>query len=144
MTVWSFYPTKLEEQIKKIVIKNKGDSADIEEYRQLWVNWISNFQGCETKSQWAISNGIHDAIINQVAFRSKTVDTFVIFNTDYKFYNLIVGPYKFESISPVDIKDIKPNSYVIVSQPNHEGGITPWFEPLKEHCRNTNSKIFLD
>jgi len=144
MSVWSFCPTELEEQVKKIVIKNKGDAADIEEYRRLWVNWISNFHGCETKKQWAISNGIHDAIVNQVAFRSKTVDTFVIFDTDYKFYKYILGSYKYESISSANINDIKPNSYVIVSQPNHEGGITPWFEPLKEHCRNTNSRIFLD
>ena len=27
---------------------------------------------------------------------------------------------------------------------NHEGKITDWFEPLKEQCRKTNSKIFLD
>jgi len=127
-----------------MVIKNKGDSKDINEYRDLWINWIADFKGCETKKQWAICNGIHDAVINQVAHKSKTVSTFIKFDTDYKFYDAVLAPYNYKSISPRDIKSIEPNSYVIVSQPNHEGGITPWFEPLKEHCRNNDSQIFLD
>ena len=42
------------------------------------------------------------------------------------------------------IETILPNSYVIVSQPNHEGGITPWFEKLVSHCKKVKTQIFLD
>jgi hypothetical protein len=56
----------------------------------------------------------------------------------------MLRPYNYKAISPSDIDKIKPNSYVIVSQPNHEGCITAWFEPLKEHCKSVNTKIFLD
>lgn len=144
MSVWSFCPSQLKDRLDKIVVKNKGDQQDLVEYKRLWVDWIKNFNGCETKNQWAVSNGIHDAIINQVAYRSKTVETFYSFDTDYKFYNVILNPYNHKVISSKNINEIKSNSYVIVSQPNHEGGITPWFEPLKEHCKANNSKIFLD
>ena len=89
MSVWSFCPRQIQETLFKINIKNKGDARDIVEYRSLWVNWIKDFKGCESKRQWAISNGIHDAIINQVAYRSRRVDTFYIFENDYKFYHSI-------------------------------------------------------
>jgi hypothetical protein len=144
MAVWSFCPTEMQKQLNSIAIKNKGDSEDIKEYRNLWVNWITNFKGCETKKSWAICNGIHDAIINQVAYKSKTVKTFIKFDTDYKFYDTILSSYNYKSIPSNNIESIESNSYVIVSQPNHEGGITPWFETLKEHCKKVNSQIFLD
>lgn len=144
MSVWSFCPRQIEEKLSEIKIKNKGDEQDILEYRSLWVNWIKNFHGCENKRQWAICNGIHDALISQTAYRSKKIDTFYMFETDYKFYHAILCPYGYQSIDSSDIDKIKPNSYVIVSQPNHEGGITPWFEYLKSHCRTVNTKIFLD
>jgi histidinol-phosphate/aromatic aminotransferase/cobyric acid decarboxylase-like protein len=110
----------------------------------LWENWIKDFKGCETKKEWAVCNGIHDAITNQVAYKSKTVDTFYIFSTDYKFYPVLLSPYNYKSINPDTIEDIQENSYIVVSQPNHEGKITDWFNPLKDQCRKTNSKILLD
>jgi hypothetical protein len=144
MTVWSFCPTEIKKCLETVSLKNKGTSDDIILYRKLWVNWISNFSGCESKKEWAITNGIHDALINQVAHVHTLYDQFYWFDTDYKFYYSILQPYKNYCISSADISSIKPNSYVLVSQPNHEGGITDWFEKLKEHCKNTNSKIFLD
>ena len=144
MTVWSFCPDQIQDKLKTIDIKNKGGRPDLIEYRNLWVDWIKDFAGCETKRQWAVSNGIHDAIANQIAFKSKTVDTFYMFSHDYKFYNVLLGPYNYKFLTPSTIGTIKENSYIIVSQPNHEGKITDWFEPLKEQCRKTNSKIFLD
>ena len=144
MTVWSFCPEQIQTKLKDINIKNKGGRPDLIEYRNLWVDWIKDFSGCETKRQWAVSNGIHDAIANQIAYKSKTVDTFYMFSNDYKFYNVLLGPYNYKFLTPNTIETIKENSYIIVSQPNHEGKITDWFEPLKEQCRKTNSKIFLD
>ena len=144
MSVWSFCPPQIINKIKEINIKNKGKLSDLIEYRKLWVDWIKDFSGCENKKQWAVSNGIHDAITNQVAYKSKLIDTFYIFETDYKFYNVILKPYTYKLITPSSIDSIKENSYIIVSQPNHEGKITDWFDPLKEQCRKTNSKIFLD
>ena len=144
MTVWSFCPEQIQTKLKTIDIKNKGGRADLIEYRNLWVDWIKDFSGCESKKQWAVSNGIHDAIANQIAFKYKTVDKFYMFSNDYKFYNVLLGPYNYKFLTPSTIETIKENSYIIVSQPNHEGKITDWFEPLKEQCRKTNSKIFLD
>jgi aspartate/methionine/tyrosine aminotransferase len=131
-------------KLSEMKIKNKGDDEDIKEYRQLWVDWIKPFAGCENKNDWAITNGIHDALINQIAYKNKKVDTFYAFTTDYAFYNVILRPYNYKFINPSEITSIKPNSYVIVSQPNHEGGITPWFNSLISHCKNVNTKIFLD
>jgi len=144
MAVYSFCPSQVREKLSQMELKNKGNQNDLIEYRRLWVDWISDFTGCENKRDWALSNGIHDAIINQVAYLNKKVDTFYAFDTDYAFYHTILRPYNYKAISPSDIDNIKPNSYVIVSQPNHEGCITPWFETLKEHCKKVNTKIFLD
>jgi hypothetical protein len=144
MAVYSFCPNQVREKLSQMQIKNKGDQQDLIEYRRLWVDWIQDFKGCETKRDWALSNGIHDAIINQVAYKNKKVDTFYAFINDYAFYHTMLRPYNYKAISPEDITSIRPDSYVIVSQPNHEGRITPWFEPLKEHCKSVNTKIFLD
>jgi histidinol-phosphate/aromatic aminotransferase/cobyric acid decarboxylase-like protein len=144
MSVWSFCPTQIQKKLSSIQIKNKGDAADLAEYKTLWEEWITNFKGCETKKEWAVCNGIHDAIINQTAYRSESVYKFYTFDTDYKFYPVILQSYNHEIISPVNINSIKPHSYVVVSQPNHEGNITPWFEQLKLHCKKVNTKIFLD
>lgn len=144
MSVWSFCPTQIQKELSRIEIKNKGDFYDLIDYSILWRNWIKDFKGCETKKEWAVCNGIHDAIINQISYKSKYVETFYIFETDYKFYPVMLQPYNHKIISPSDIDSIKSNSYVIVSQPNHEGNITPWFESLKSHCRKNNTKIFLD
>ena len=67
MTVWSFCPIQIRKELSNVQIKNKGTQQDLDQYRIAWVNWIKDFSGAETKKQWAITNGIHDAIINQVA-----------------------------------------------------------------------------
>lgn len=144
MSVYSFCPTQIRSDIEKITIKNKGVRGDISEVRDLWTNWIKHFSGCETKSSWAVCNGIHDALVNQVSYRSQHFQNFYRFNTDYRFYEAILEPYDCISISPLDIISIKPSSYVVVSQPNHEGRISKWFPQLIEHCRSNGSKIFLD
>jgi len=144
MTVWSFCPNQIKDTLSRVEYKNKGDYTDLVTYRTLWTNWIHDFSGCQLKKQWAISNGIHDAIVNQIGYKHSTINKFYAFNTDYKFYPVILRPYKHEIISPSQIKLIEPNSYVLVSQPNHEGKITDWFYNLVEHCQFTKTSIFLD
>lgn len=144
MAVWSFCPNQLKDKFKTITLKNKGWQLDLEIVHALWVNWIKDFAGAETKKEWALSHGIHDAIFHQVSYRSKTYSKFYMFENDYQFYHALLGNVNYEAISPANISQIEPNSYILVSQPNHEGKITDWFEPLKEHCRKNNCKIFLD
>ena len=144
MTAWSFCPTQVQHALTKINLKNKGDQNDLNIYKKLWLDWTKDFSGSEKYQQWAICNGIHDALIQQIAYRAKTVKTFYIFKTDYKFYPVILEPYNFIEIDEELIETILPNSYVIVSQPNHEGGITPWFEKLVIHCKKVKTQIFLD
>ena len=142
--VHSFCPWQIRKVLDKIVIRNKGSQTELEDYRNNWLNWTSRFDGVDKFSDWAVSNGIHDAVVNQVAYRSKTVNKFYHFEGDYKFYNAMLAPYTSERIHPADLETIEENSYVIVSQPNHSGSISTWFPELKRHCEKTNSKIFLD
>ncbi|MBT3560634.1 MAG: aminotransferase class I/II-fold pyridoxal phosphate-dependent enzyme [Flavobacteriaceae bacterium] len=144
MTTWSFCPNQVKQIIETVTLKNKGNHLDLKVYKDLWLKWTKDFSGSEKYQQWAICNGIHDALIQQIAYRSKTVETFYIFKTDYRFYKVILNPYNFIEIDKELIHTILPNSYVIVSQPNHEGGITQWFKELVEHCTKVKTKIFLD
>ena len=142
--VHSFCPTQVRKVLDRLHIKNKGSSDELDDYYSNWINWTSRFRGTNEFSQWAVSNGIHDAIVNQVAYRSKTVNKFYYFEDDYKFYNALLSPYTSECIHHADLETIEENSYIIVSQPNHSGSISTWFPELKKHCEKTNSKIFLD
>jgi hypothetical protein len=144
MTVWSFCPDQIKDTLSKVIQKNKGDYDDLIAYRNNWIDWIHNFSGCENKKQWAVCNGIHDALINQVSYKHKSVNKFYAFITDYRFYHAILRPYNHQLILPQHINKIEPNSYVLVSQPNHEGKITDWFPLLVEHCKKVNTSIFLD
>jgi hypothetical protein len=144
MTVWSFCPDQIKETLSKVIQKNKGDKYDLDLYRQNWINWIKDFSGCENKKYWAVCNGIHDALINQVSYKHKNVNKFYAFIDDYKFYQVILRPYNHELISPKYISKIEPDSYILVSQPNHEGKITDWFSDLVDHCKQINTSIFLD
>jgi aspartate/methionine/tyrosine aminotransferase len=132
------------QELLNVKVRNKGTQDDLVLYRQAWVDWIKNFSGAETKKQWAITNGIHDAITHQVAHIHTKVNKIYWFDTDYRFYKCLLRQYNHESISSNRLDLIEPNSYVIVSQPNHEGGITPWFKDLITVCQNNGSKIFLD
>jgi len=144
MTVYSFCPQAIKDELKNIKLINKGKGSDIALYKSLWVSWIENFKGCENKKEWAICNGIHEALTHQCAHVHKKFNQFYYFNTDYKFYYSILEPYNNHCISPSQIKEILPNSYILVSQPNHEGGITAWFKELINHAEMNNCKIFLD
>lgn len=142
--VHSFCPTQVRKVLDSLHIKNKGSADELDDYYSNWINWTSRFRGTNEFSQWAVSNGIHDAIVNQVAYRSKTVNKFYYFEDDYKFYNALLSPYTSECIHHADLETIEENSYIIVSQPNHTGSISTWFSELKMKCEQTNSKIFLD
>ena len=142
--VHCFCPRQVQKVLDRLHIKNKGSADELDDYYSNWINWTSRFTGVDNFSDWAVSNGIHDAIVNQVAYRSKTVNKFYYFEDDYKFYNAMLSPYTHERIHHADLETIEENSYIIVSQPNHSGSISTWFPELKKHCEKTNSKIFLD
>jgi len=142
--VHSFCPTQIRKVLDSILMRNKGSQTELDDYRNNWLNWTSRFDGVDKFSDWAVSNGIHDALVNQIAYRSETVNKFYHFEGDYKFYNAMLAPYTSERIHHADLETIEENSYVIVSQPNHSGSISAWFPELKKHCEKTNSKIFLD
>jgi hypothetical protein len=142
--VHSFCPTQIRRTLDKILIKNKGSQTELDDYHNNWLNWTSRFNGVDKFSDWAVCNGIHDALVNQIAYRSKTVNKFYYFEDDYKFYTALLSPYTSECIHHADLDTIEENSYIIVSQPNHTGSISTWFLELKKQCEKTNSKIFLD
>ena len=143
-SIHSFCPTQIRKVLDKILIKNKGSQTELDDYHNNWLNWTSRFTGVDKFSDWAVCNGIHDAIVNQVAYRSKTVNKFYYFEDDYLFYTALLSPYAAECILHEDLDTIEENSYIIVSQPNHTGSISTWFPELKKQCEKTNSKIFLD
>ena len=142
--VHSFCPTQIRRTLDKILIKNKGSQTELDDYHNNWLNWTSRFNGVDKFSDWAVCNGIHDALVTQIAYRSKTVNKFYYFEDDYKFYSALLSPYTSECIHHADLETIEENSYIIVSQPNHTGSISTWFPELKKQCEKTNSKIFLD
>mgnify|MGYP003671162394 FL=1 len=142
--VHSFCPTQIRRTLDKILIKNKGSQTELDDYHNNWLNWTSRFNGVDKFSDWAVCNGIHDALVTQIAYRSKTVNKFYYFEDDYKFYSALLSPYTAECIHHTDLDTIEENSYIIVSQPNHTGSISTWFPELKKQCEKTNSKIFLD
>lgn len=144
MTVYSFLPYQISEVLAKTPIKNKGNFDDLVECKEAWVEWISKFSGAENKKEWAITNGIHEALTHQLAHVYNKYDKIYWFDTDYKFYKVLCMSYNNVGISSARLDLIEPNSYVIVSQPNHEGGITPWLKDLISICQNNGSKIFLD
>lgn len=144
MSVWSFCPIQVKNKLSEVVLKNKGNQEDLLIYHNLWIDWIKDFSGCEKMKEWAPCNGIHDALINQISFVHNKFSKFYTFSTDYKFYKILLSSYNHEIIYPNNIDSIEPNSYILVSQPNHEGGITKWFNDLINQCYKTNSKIFLD
>ena len=144
MSVWGYCPTQIKNALNKTPIKNKGDFDDLMECKSAWIDWISHFSGAETKKEWAITNGIHDAITHQLNHVREKYGKIYWFNTDYRFYKVLCLEYNNVGIDSSRLDLIEPNSYVIVSQPNHEGCITPWFQELIDICEGNGSKIFLD
>ena len=143
-SVHSFCPIQVREVLDRLHIKNKGSQTELDDYYANWLNWTSRFRGVDKFNEWAFCNGIHDALVNQIAYRSKTVNKFYYFEDDYLFYTALLSPYTSECIHHADLETIEENSYIIVSQPNHTGSISTWFPELKKQCEKTNSKIFLD
>ena len=143
-SVHSFCPNQVRKVLDSLHMKNKGSSDELDDYHANWLNWTYRFSGVDKFSEWAFCNGIHDAIVNQVAYKSKTVNKFYYFNDDYMFYTALLSPYTAECIHHTDLETIEENSYIIVSQPNHTGSISTWFPELIKQCERTNSKIFLD
>jgi hypothetical protein len=142
--VHSFCPTQVRETLGTVKFRNKGTAVDLDEYKTNWIDWTSRFSGVSEFSEWAVCNGIHDAISSQLAYRSSTVGKFYYFTGDYLYYDTLLSQYNSERISPDELDTIEDNSYILISQPNHSGSISTWFPELKKRCEETNSKIFLD
>jgi len=144
MSVYSFLPPSVSQALQKMQIKNKGTATESAEYHQLWNTWIDDFDGCTSKREWSITNGIHDALIQQCAYRSRDHKKFYRFEDDYQYYYHILLPYENETITWDQLDTIEPNSYIITSQPNHTGSIHPKLNDLIETCKQRNCHIFLD
>ena len=116
----------------------------LEDCKHNWLQWTNRFEGVDRFTKWAITHGIHDAILNQIAYRSKDVKKFYSFKDDYKFYLEFLYPYNSETIIWDQIDKIQDNSYILVSVPNTRGCIPENWNDLLKQCERTNSKIFFD
>jgi len=143
-----FIPTAIENELinykYQFPMRQKDGKDTLEECKYNWLQWTNRFAGIDTYNKWAITHGIHDAITNQVAYRSKTVSKFYSFRDDYKFYLEFLYPYNSETITWEQIDRIQDNSYILVSVPNTRGSIPEYWYDLLDHCERTNSKIFFD
>jgi hypothetical protein len=149
-TVFSITPPAVRTILAAYETKNKAPGQEpLNEYRDAWLRWLSfkptlNFSGCERKQKWAPCNGIHDALVNQLAHKAYQFNQVVCFTDDYLFYQVLYRPYR-NFLARWDQLDLIPaNSYVIVSWPNHRGMLNDDLNRLISHCQATNSKIFLD
>ena len=142
MTAWSFCPTQVQDVLSNVKLKNKGTQQDVEEYKRLWLNWTQDFYGPEYFKEWAICNGIHDALVQQIVHNKDR--HFYTFTGDYLFYPVLLQHYQHTVVSWEEIDIIPPDSYIIVSQPNHIGALVPYWDHLTSHCEKYNIKTFLD
>lgn len=117
-----------------------ADTALHEMYVSSWKDWLTKRGVKLPNTDGVFCNGIHDALIQQIAFKGSS--RFVTFNNDYKFYRTILGEHS--SIPADRFEWILPDSYVIVSQPSHIDGISTWFPAMLNHCLKVNSKVFVD
>lgn len=149
-TVYSICPKEVKSVINSVSSINKlslkESKIQKETFLEHWTAWINHsqslsFKGCETNN-WAITNGIHDALTNQILYRSGS--TFYTFYGDYQFYDILLEREIHKKIYLNDIEDILEKSYVIISIPNHCGSIPPEFKTLVKHAMNNDIKIFLD
>ncbi len=139
-----FTPTSIKKELLNYRIKQTDSKHSLEECKHNWLEWTSRFTGIHNYKKWAITHGVHDAILNQVAYRSKTVSKFYSFRDDYKFYLEFLYPYKSETITWEQIDKIEKNSYILVSVPNTRGGVPEYWYDLLDHCKKTKSQIFFD
>ncbi len=149
-TVYSVCPKEVRSVINSIPSINKLSTNESkiqkETFLKHWTSWINHsdslsFKGCE-EYDWAITNGIHDALTNQILYH--TGSTFYTFYGDYQFYDILLQGEIHKKIYFSDIEDIPEKSYVIISIPNHCGYIPSEFKTLTEHALNNEIKIFLD
>ena len=120
-----------------------------ESYRDAMLRWISHsstldWSGCGQKQQWAMTNGIHDALIQQVAHAHRKHSTLVAFKDDYSYYQHILSPYSHAILTWEQLDHMPTGAYVLVSWPNHRGVLDQSLDKLIEICRSRNCRIFLD
>jgi hypothetical protein len=150
-SVWSIRHPEVIAVLDRLRVVNKLDWHRVEDikhlYREVWLDWIDesaglSFAGCDAKQQWAAVNGIHEALVHQLAYVRRRVRDVITFAGDYAFYRDIVPDGRV--ITPAEIETIGRDDYVIVSVPNHEGGIPLWFDGLVAAAERVGFKIFLD
>jgi hypothetical protein len=148
--VYGYTPPIVREILSEHQTRKKAnDMSPAVDWKDSWISWINhdgdlNFNGCQKKKQWAPCNGIHDGLIQQLAYASRKHSCIAMFADDYLFYQVIADPYK-KIVLNWDRLDLLPtNSYVLVSWPNHRGLMDDSLERLLSACRATNSRIFLD
>lgn len=120
-----------------------------EDFRDAMAGWINcgpslDWSGCEHKAMWAMCNGIHDALAQQISYRSAMVPRFVTFRDDYRYYATLLSGKSHIEIYWNDIGRIKRGDYVIVSWPNHHGFLDNGLADLVRQCRDVGASIFLD
>jgi len=126
-----------------------SDDGHAKQWRDAWTKWIAHdngldFSGCQNKQQWAPCNGIHDALIQQIAHRARDFRQVISFEDDYQFYQNIIRPYEHKIIKWEELETIKLPSYFVISWPNHNGMLDDKLDRLVHLCRLTGSRIFLD
>lgn len=154
MSAYSFTLPEVERVIASV--KNTAHAPEdntatfiVQEYYSAWTNWLKespdlDFSGCQLKKHWAICNGIHDALVQQINYVSTKFKHFYTFQEDYHFYGPLLSGKPHTQITPEEIERISPNSYVILSIPHHSGFIPDWLPLLVRQCELTDSRIFLD
>lgn len=131
------------------MIGSASDSRAAEDFRDAMAAWIScgpslDWSGCEHKSMWAMCNGIHDALVQQISYRSPKVARFVTFRDDYRYYSTLLSGKSHVELYWNDIGRIERGDYVIVSWPNHHGILDNGLAELVERCSKVGAGIFLD
>ncbi len=152
-SVWSFCHPRVAAKLAELPVQNKlvwsEVQSTVEKFRRIWCYWIAhseslNFSGCEAKPEWAITNGIHEAIVHQLAYVRPKVKRFVTIVGDYPFYTDMLHGYPHSALIEEQIPMIGKDWYVLVSIPHHSGEIPPWFDKLVYYAEKNEFKIFLD
>jgi len=127
----------------------KPTDRHAERYRDAMLQWIAHsstldWSGCGTKAQWAMTNGIHDALVQQVAHVHAKHTRLVAFRDDYRFYQDVLAPYPHTILTWDQLDHMPLGAYVLVSWPNHRGLLDHSLDQLIEVCRARDCRIFLD
>lgn len=128
---------------------NADDMDAAMAFRTAMASWIAcgpslDWSGCQEKSQWAMCNGIHDALVQQISYRHDGRRRFVTFTDDYRYYKTLLSGKPHAEISWSDLDRLGRDDYVIVSWPNHHGMLDGGLSRLVRACRRVDASIFLD